>query len=41
MLRPGKRFDPRVFDFLELLMELDPKKRATAGEALDHPWLMR
>jgi len=28
-----------AFDFLDLCMELDPKKRCSATEALAHPFL--
>lgn len=32
-------FDPTMVDFVEKLLTLDPEKRYTAEEALQHPWL--
>ena len=32
-------FDPTMVDFVEKLLALDPDKRYTAEEALQHPWL--
>lgn len=32
-------FDPTMVDFVEKLLALDPEKRYTAEEALQHPWL--
>jgi serine/threonine protein kinase len=37
-LRPGilQQFQPQLLDLLEGLLQLDPMKRLTAGEALKH-----
>jgi len=31
--------DPFFLDFVRKLLEINPQKRLTAKEALDHPWL--
>mmetsp|Transcript_22308 Transcript_22308/g.19175 ORF Transcript_22308/g.19175 Transcript_22308/m.19175 type:complete len:147 (-) Transcript_22308:32-472(-) len=31
--------DPYFLDFVRCLLEIDPSKRPTAREALNHPWL--
>ncbi|CAM0882976.1 unnamed protein product [Alopecurus aequalis] len=31
--------DPQFVDFLSYLLEINPRKRPTASEALEHPWL--
>ena len=36
---PTDRETQLAFDFLDLCMELDPKKRCSATEALAHPFL--
>lgn len=33
------KVDPDALDLLEKLLQLDPKKRLTAKEALNHPWI--
>jgi len=33
--------DAQLVDFIQTLMQLDPKDRPGAGEALKHPWLQR
>jgi serine/threonine protein kinase len=31
--------DPQFVDFLSYLLQINPRKRPTASEALEHPWL--
>jgi serine/threonine protein kinase len=33
--------DPEFADFLEKCLEINPEKRITAAEALNHPWLAK
>lgn len=43
-LEPAEYWDhvsPRAKDFIDRCFQLDPSKRITAGQALQHPWILK